>query len=272
MGNALCELLRIEVPVIAGPLGSASSPELVAAVGEAGALGMLAFTWVSDAQARDQVHRVRRASGRPFGVNLVLDFPVDSKVELCLTESVPVISTVWGDPGPINEHLRGSGIRHLHTVGSVDEARRAVDAGVDAVVAQGWEAGGHVRRSISTMALVPAVVDAVGSVPVIAAGGVADGRGLAAVLALGAQAAWMGTRFVTATEASAGDEVVRRVLEAGAEEELLALPGLTGDHDYLVMHAGQAVGLVHDTDAAGAIVRSVVSDAVKVIERMHPRY
>ena len=110
------------------------------------------------------------------------------------------------------------GAVHLHSVGSVDEARRAVDAGVDVLVAQGWEAGGHVRGSVSTLVLVPSVVDAVAPLPVIAAGGIADGRGLAAVLALGGQAAWFGTRFLTATEAHTHEIYRQCVIDATAED------------------------------------------------------
>lgn len=114
--------------------------------------------------------------------------------------------------------MHAAGALHLHTVGTAEEARRAVDVGVDVVVAQGWEAGGHVWGQVATMALVPAVVDAVQPVPVIAAGGIGDGRGLAAVLVLGAQAGWLGTRFLTAVEAATHDRYRRRVLEAAPED------------------------------------------------------
>ena len=113
-----------------------------------------------------------------------------------------MVSTFWGDPGPYVGAIHAGGALHVHTVGSAEEARRAVQAGVDVIVAQGWEAGGRVRGQVATLPLVPAVVDAVAPVPVIAAGGVGDGRGLAAVLALGADAAWLGTRFLLACEAN----------------------------------------------------------------------
>ncbi|MGI5267938.1 NAD(P)H-dependent flavin oxidoreductase [Nonomuraea sp. CA-218870] len=197
----LCERLGIQVPIIQAPIGSAATPDLAAAVCDAGGLGMLALTWADRNAAREQIRQVRRRTSRPFGVNLVLDFPVRELLEVCLDEGVEIISTFWGDPASVTDRVRRAGALHLHSVGSVQEARQAVQAGVDCVVAQGWEAGGHVRGRTTTMTLVPAVVDAVGPVPVVAAGGIGDGRGLAAALLLGAQAGWLGTRFLTAAEA-----------------------------------------------------------------------
>jgi len=220
LATALCRRLGIRVPIIQAPIGSATSPKLAAAVTNAGGLGMLAVTWLGAKAIREQVHRVRCLTNRPFGANLVLAFPVADQLNTCLAERVPVISTFWGDPGSVHDQIHAAGVVHLHTVGSVDEACRAVDAGVDAIVAQGWEAGGHVRGQVSAMALVPAVVDAVAPVPVIAAGGIGDGRGLAAALVLGAQAAWLGTRFLTATEASTHETYRRRIIDAGADDSV----------------------------------------------------
>ncbi|MGD3112063.1 NAD(P)H-dependent flavin oxidoreductase [Streptomyces sp. YGL11-2] len=215
----LCRLLGIRVPVIQAPIGSAATPELAAATSRAGGLGTLALTWTGPQQAVEQIRRVRElADGRPFAVNLVLDFPIDDVMTACLNEEVPIVSTFWGDPGDLSGRLHAAGVLHLHTVGSVKEAERAADSGVDAIVAQGWEAGGHVRGQVSTLALVPAVVDAVAPVPVIAAGGIADGRGLAAVLALGAQAGWLGTRFLTALEAATHEVYRAAVLRAAPQD------------------------------------------------------
>ncbi|MEU7929599.1 nitronate monooxygenase [Micromonospora sp. NPDC049107] len=213
--TALCERLGIGLPIIQAPVGSAAGPDLAAAVSEAGGLGMLALTWQSPEEARRTIRRTRQLTTRPFGANLVLDFPVDDLLTVCLEEGVPTISTFWGDPSPANARIRKAAALHLHTVGEVAEAVHAVADGVDVVVAQGWEAGGHVRGSTSTMALVPAVVDAVGPVPVVAAGGIADGRGVAAALALGAQGVMLGTRFLAAAEA-ATHEVYRRHLITAA--------------------------------------------------------
>lgn len=163
---------------------------------------------------RDRIRPTRARTERPFGVNFVLQWDQHERVRECVQEPVAVVSTFWGDPAPYVDAIRAGGALHVHTVGCAEEARRAVDAGVDVVVAQGREAGGRVRGEVTTMALVPAVVDAVRPVPVLAAGGVADGRGLAAVLALGADAGWLGTRFLLAHEASVHDEWRRRIQDA----------------------------------------------------------
>ncbi len=221
--TALYRQLGIELPIVQAPIGPAASPELVAAVSNAGGLGMLAFTWTPPERILGSLRRVRELTDRPYGVNLVLDFPIADRLDLCLDQGVRVISTFWGDPGPVNASIHAAGATHIHTVGSVADARRAVAAGVDVVVAQGWEAGGHVCGQMATLPLVPAVVDAVHPTPVIAAGGIADGRGLAAVLALGAQAAWMGSRFLTAEEAFVHDEYRRQVVNAAGEDAVHTL-------------------------------------------------
>ena len=151
----------------------------------------------------EKLARTRALTDRPFGVNMVLVWPQEERLRRCLDAGVGIVSTTWGDPAPLVSIAHERGAIVLHTVSDVAEARRAVDAGVDVIVAQGWEAGGHVRGEVATMALVPAVVDAVAPIPVVAAGGIGDGRGLAAVLMLGASAGWLGTRFVMSAEAPA---------------------------------------------------------------------
>jgi NAD(P)H-dependent flavin oxidoreductase YrpB (nitropropane dioxygenase family) len=209
-----CRALGLTAPVVQAPVGSAATPELAAAVSNAGGLGTLALTWTEPASVRELIRATRDLTTRPFGVNVVLEWDQHERIRACLEESVAVVSTFWGDPRPCVEAIHASGALHVHTVGSADEARRAVDAGVDAIVAQGWEAGGRVRGQVTTLALVPAVVDAVRPVPVVAAGGIADGRGLAAALALGADAAWIGTRFLLTHEANVHPEWRRRIQAA----------------------------------------------------------
>jgi NAD(P)H-dependent flavin oxidoreductase YrpB (nitropropane dioxygenase family) len=159
--------------------------------------------WRADVETmRRQIRETRALTPRPFAVNLVLEIPQQERLAVCLDEGVPIISFFWRDPASLVPRAKAGGALVLHTVGSADDAKRAVDCGVDIVVAQGWEAGGHVRGMVATMPLVPTVVDAVRPTPVVAAGGIADGRGLAAVLALGAAGAWIGTRFLASHEAA----------------------------------------------------------------------
>jgi NAD(P)H-dependent flavin oxidoreductase YrpB (nitropropane dioxygenase family) len=202
MKTTLCERLGVELPIIQAPMGGAVGPALAAAVSNAGGLGML-VPWRADIETvRRQIRETRALTARPFGVNLNLEFPQEERLAACLDEGVPVISFFWRDPSALVPRAKANGAVVLHTVGSAAAARQAMDCGVDVVVAQGWEAGGHVRGTVATMALVPAVVDAVAPVLVVAAGGVADGRGLAAALALGAAGAWIGTRFLLSEEAA----------------------------------------------------------------------
>jgi NAD(P)H-dependent flavin oxidoreductase YrpB (nitropropane dioxygenase family) len=209
-----CRELGLTAPVVQAPVGSAATPELVAAVSNAGGLGMLALTWTPPGSVGERIRATRALTDRPFGVNVVLEWDQHERVRACAEESVAVVSTFWGDPRPYVDAIHACGALHIHSVGSAEEALSAVDAGVDVIVAQGWEAGGRVRGEVATLALVPAVADAVRPVPVLAAGGVGDGRGLAAVLVLGAEAAWVGTRFLLAQEASVHDEWRRRIQEA----------------------------------------------------------
>jgi NAD(P)H-dependent flavin oxidoreductase YrpB (nitropropane dioxygenase family) len=209
-----CRRLDLTAPVVQAPVGSATTPELAAAVSNAGGLGMLALTWTPPGSVRESIRATRALTDRPFGVNLVLEWAQEERVQACAEESVAAVSTFWGDPRPYVDRIHAGGALHLHTVGSAEEARRAVQAGVDVIVAQGWEAGGRVWGEVATLPLVPTVVDAVRPVPVIAAGGLADGRGLAAVLVLGADAAWVGTRFLMAQEANVHDEWRDRIRAA----------------------------------------------------------
>jgi nitronate monooxygenase len=186
--------------------------ELAAAVSNAGALGMLALTWSTP--AGDVVRETRERTDRPFGGNLILNTDQHRRLDEALEAGLKIVSLMWGDPDGYVEQVHEANGLVLQTVRSAEEARRAVGRGVDVIVAQGWEAGGHVWGQISTLPLVPAVVDAVAPVPVIAAGGIGDARGVVAVLALGAQAAWLGTRFLMAEEMPIHEEYRRLLVEA----------------------------------------------------------
>lgn len=195
-------------------MGGATNPALAAAVSNAGGLGTVALSWGSPDEVRAVIRQTRELTDKPFGVNFILDFPQDERIAVCLEEQVPVISFFWGDPEPHVAACHAAGTAVLLTVASAEQARSAVAAGVDVVVAQGWEAGGHVLGEVATLPLVRAVVDAVETVPVLAAGGIADGRGLAAVLALGAAGAWIGTRFLATPEADVHPHWRDRLLAA----------------------------------------------------------
>lgn len=208
-------LVGVRAPVVQAPMSAAASPALAAAVSGAGGLGMISGTWLSPDALRAHIREVRALTDRPFGVNLGLAWPQEERIDICVDEGVGVISLFWGHPGPFVERARSAGACILQTVGSAAEALAAVEAGVDVVVAQGWEAGGHLDSRVGGLALIPNVVDVVGDTPVVAAGGIADGRGLAAVLSLGGSGVWMGTRFLLSEEAAAHSHYKDRLLAAG---------------------------------------------------------
>jgi nitronate monooxygenase len=213
----LCDLLDIERPIVQAPMGGAVTPRLAAAVSEAGGLGTLPLTWSDPRTIGDLVEETRALTSRPFGVNLLLVGPQEERLALALEAGASVVLLGWGAGPDLIKQAKEGGATVLFTVGTPEEARSVVEAGADGVVAQGWEAGGHVWGEIATLALVPAVVDAV-DVPVVAAGGIADGRGVAAVLALGAAGAWVGTRFLLAEESCAHPEYRKLLLAAGAAD------------------------------------------------------
>ena len=212
MRPPVCDLLGIEHPLVQAPIGPAAVPRLVAAVSNAGALGMLGLTWSADTAAL--VRETAAMTSGPFGGNFVLAWDQHARLEDALDAGLRIVSLSFGDPAGYVEQVHAAGGLVLQSVASAEEARSVVAAGVDVVVAQGWEAGGHVWGQIATLPLVPAVVDAVAPIPVIAAGGIGDARGVAAVLALGAQAAWVGTGFLLATEAPVHEEYRRRLIAA----------------------------------------------------------
>ncbi|WP_226479900.1 NAD(P)H-dependent flavin oxidoreductase [Natrinema amylolyticum] len=216
----LCELLEIEYPIVQAPIGSATNPELAAAVSNAGGLGHLAVTWRDLGETRAVIRETRELTDEPFAVNLVLDdatttVETEDHLETILEAGAEIVTLSFGDAAPYVGRIHDAGAVVTRTVGSAEAARTAVDAGVDIVVTQGLEAGGHVQSEVATTALVPSVADAVGGeVPIVAAGGIADGRGIAAALALGADGAWLGTRFVATEEAAVHDTYQRRLRES----------------------------------------------------------
>lgn len=205
LSTRLTDALEIEHPVMLAGMGGVSYHRLVAAVSEAGGFGCLGASTMSHDQMKDEIAAVREATGRPFGVDLLTALPVglEDKVRDIVAGGATAFVAGLGVPREVVDLCHASGLVVVNMCGKVRHAVAAVEAGCDIVVAQGTEAGGHTGR-IATVALVPQVVDAVGDrVPVVAAGGIVDGRGLAASLALGADGVWIGTRFIATPEARA---------------------------------------------------------------------
>jgi nitronate monooxygenase len=211
----LCDLVGIDAPVVLAPMGGAVTPALAAAVSNAGGLGMLPLSWSSLEEVAAVIEETGRRTERPFGVNFGLAWDQRERLASALAAGARIVSFFWGDAGDLIGEARAAEALVFVTAGTAEEGRAAAAAGADVVVAQGWEAGGHVWGTVSTLALVPRVVDAVAPIPVVAAGGIADGRGLAAVLSLGAAGAWVGTRFLAASEAGIHPDYQRRILAAG---------------------------------------------------------
>ena len=219
LSTSLCALLGIDHPVLNAPMAGTATANLAAAVSIAGGFGMLGGTsrggpdWL-----RAQIRAVRAKTHRPFGVGFISSFPgVDDLVQVALEEQVAAINHSFADPTPYVSAAHAKGVRVFAQVQTVAQATRAAQAGVDVIIAQGTEAGGHTGLA-GTLALVPAVVDVAGDIPVVAAGGIADGRGLAAVLLLGAMGGWLGTRFVASHEWGGGAWEQQAVLATTADD------------------------------------------------------
>jgi len=295
--TSLCDDLNIVHPIILagmGMKGRATPPTLVAAVSEAGGLGVLGCSWLDADEVRRRVRRVRELTDKPFGVDLLLpasmadampdraemrariqrDYPkqyafvqslhdrfglervdppgrvmsaefIRGQVDVCLEERVPVFAAGLGDPSWVVPLARKTGMTVMGLVGNVRNAQRQVKAGVDYVIAQGYEAGGHTGK-IANFPLIPAVVDAVSPVPVLAAGGIADGRGVVAGLALGAVGAWVGTAFLMADECEIFPEHKEEILRGVAEDFVVtrAYTGKTArDYRNEVIAAWESSGL-----------------------------
>jgi len=217
----ICDLLGIEHPILNAPMAGTANAALAAAVSEAGGLGIIGGSNGDGEWLRGQIRAVRERTNKPFGVGFISSRPnVAELTAVAIAERVSVIGHSFADPTPYVAAIHAAGLLLIAQVQTVALARTAVAAGVDIVVAQGTEAGGHTGYS-GTLPLVPAVVDVAEGIPVIAAGGIADGRGLAAVLMLGAEGAWLGSRFVASIEAEGGSWVKERVVAAGTDDTVL---------------------------------------------------
>jgi len=226
----VCSLLGIRYPIIEGGMAWISDAALAAAVSNAGGLGQIAAGSLSDEGAlRREIEKARELTDKPIGINIPLISPgAEWMIEVVIDEGVSIITTSAGSPSRFTRKIKEHGLRVIHVVPSARLAKKAEDAGVDAVVAEGIEAGGHDSADeITTMVLIPQVVDRV-KIPVIAAGGVADARGFVAARALGAEGIQMGTRFVVTRECRAHDKFKRAIIDA--EENSTVLTARTIGH------------------------------------------
>jgi len=222
----LTKLLGIDYPILQGGMAWAATAELAAAVSKAGGLGIIGAGNAPGTWVRQEIYKVRQETDRPFGVNVMVKSPlVEEVIQVLAEERVPVVTTGGGNPGKFLARLKQSGSLVFPVVSSVALAKRLAGAGVDGLIAEGMESGGHIGK-VTTMVLVPQVVDAV-RIPVIAAGGIADGRGMAAALALGAVGVQMGTRFLCSQECIVHPAVKQAILKAN-ERDTVVTGSLTG--------------------------------------------
>jgi len=225
--TAICDLFGIEYPIVQGGMAYLGTAELVSAVSNAGGLGIIGAGNSEPDWVRQQIRSTRQLTDKPFGVNILLISPfAEQVVDVVLEEKVAVVTTGAGNPGPYIPRFKQAGIKVMPVLASVALAKRLERAGVDAVVAEGMESGGHIGE-VTTMALVPQVVYSV-QVPVVAAGGIGDGRGLVAALALGAQGVQVGTRFVCSEECIAHPGYKQKILQA--HERSTVASGQTTGH------------------------------------------
>ncbi len=213
MKTRITELLGIEYPIIQGGMAWVAEHNLAAAVSEAGGLGLIGAANAPAEVVREEIRKTKELIKKPFGVNIMLMSPyADEIAKVVVEEHIKIVTTGAGNPGKYMKMWKDAGIKVIPVVASVALARMMEKAGADAVVAEGTESGGHIGEA-TTMTLVPQVADAV-SIPVIAAGGIADGRGIAAAFMLGAEAVQMGTKFVVAKESIVHDNYKQRVIKA----------------------------------------------------------
>ncbi len=214
----ICELFDIEYPVFLAGMGGVAYAEVCAAVSEAGGYGTLGMATASPDEIRSQMREVRKRTDKPFGVDLLAALPeqVMAAIDIIIEEGASSFIAGLGVPGPVIAKCHDAGLKVVSMCGKVKHAVRAEEAGCDVVVAQGTEAGGHTGL-VAGMALIPQIVDAV-KIPVLGAGSIVDGRGLAAALAFGAQGIWMGTRFIASEEARASAEYKNQIVESGGAD------------------------------------------------------
>lgn len=304
--ETICNLLNITYPIFQGGMAWIATHSIAAAVSNAGGLGIIAAGHAPSEWVREEIRACKKLTDKPFGVNVMLLSPyVDEVMAVILEEGVAVVTTGAGNPGKYMEALKAAGIKVIPVIPSVALAKRMERSGADAVIAEGCESGGHIGE-LTTMALVPQVVDAV-NIPVIAAGGIADGRGMAAAFMLGAQGVQIGTRFLVAEECQIPESYKQRVIKAsdidavvtgrstghpvrglrnqltrafdklekeGADQEELNKLGvgalrraaIEGDVNHGSVLAGQIAGMVKKEETAREIIEDIMSGMKKRLE------
>jgi nitronate monooxygenase/enoyl-[acyl-carrier protein] reductase II len=271
----LLELLGIEHPIIQAGMGTfGSGAVLAAAVSNAGAIGSIGAAKRSAEDLRAELQAIRGLTSRPFIVNFTRPWLQlhPECLDCALAAGPRAISVSQGLPGDLTSRIHDAGVLVIAQVQTVEQARVAADEGVDIVIAQGAEAGGvgGFGGRIGSSVLVPQVVDALSPLPVVAAGGITDGRGLAAVLLLGASGANIGTRFLASAEAAVADDWKRRVVEAAPEEAVRFENGASGTdlaRDIEAPAAGQGAGRIRSVERAADIVAGLVSEAEELLAR-----
>jgi NAD(P)H-dependent flavin oxidoreductase YrpB (nitropropane dioxygenase family) len=262
------EQYGLDMPFICAGMGFVGMPPLVAAVSNAGGMGTFGASPLPPEAGRNMIQQIRSMTSQPFGVNFITPFTEDAHIEVCIEEKVPVVSFHWeAPPEAFISRLQDGGAKVWMQVGSVRQAHEVARLGVDAVIVQGSEAGGHVRGAASTLVLVPAVIDAIAPLPVVAAGGIADGRGVAAALALGAEAVWVGTRMVATQEANVHDEYKRRIVTATETDTIVTTlfgpewpdaPARVLRNRIVNEWAGREKEIVHTTNPSQSIERTLL--------------
>ncbi|HEV2171896.1 MAG TPA: nitronate monooxygenase [Candidatus Binatus sp.] len=211
-----CDLFAVEYPIVCAGMGGVATAKLAAAVSEAGGLGTIALAGLPPDAIAEEISAARKLTSKPVVVNVLIPFLRPGIIEALANQPIAAVTLFWGDPAEQIPACRKLGLKVIWQCGSAPEAAAAKCAGADAIIAQGFEAGGHVRGVVTTFALVPEVRDAIGDLPMVAAGGISDGRGLAAAIALGADGAVFGTRFLASHESPAHPQYKQAVLDAHA--------------------------------------------------------
>jgi enoyl-[acyl-carrier protein] reductase II len=229
MNNRICELFKIEFPIIQAGMIWCSNWQLAAAVSNAGGLGLIGAGSMYPDVLKEQIRKCKNATEKPFGVNVPLLYPdIDQLMNIIVEEKVRIVFTSAGNPSTWTNFLKGHDVTVVHVIANSKFAIKAEDAGVDAIVAEGFEAGGHNgREETTTMCLIPIIKQNIKSIPVIAAGGIGSGRAMMAAFALGAEGVQIGSRFVLSEESSAHINFKNRVLSAKEGDTMLALKKLT---------------------------------------------